>query len=244
MNKKDRIGAQLAGAMVYPALFVLLLWAVKLTEVYYSFDFSEYGLVPRHLIGLRGILLAPLIHADFAHLISNSIPLLLLGALLFYVYPKSAKEVWIGIYLVSGLWVWAGGRVAFHFGASGLVYGVASFLFFSGVIRRDKVSMAIAMLVTCFYGSMVWGLFPIVPNMSWESHLYGGVVGGMCAWLYRNKDLKIAEVHSSSLDNAIEADNLPWNQFDGPEGNPLPPPPVEEPPVVIFYTYVPKKEGE
>src|SRR6478735_5097170 len=165
MSKQDRIGAQLAGAMVFPALFVALLWLIKLTEIYFDLDFSDYGIVPRHLIGLRGILFAPLIHQDFPHLISNSLPLLLLGALLFYVYPKSAKEVSIGIYFISGLWVWAGGRVAFHFGASGLVYGVASFLFFSGIIRREKASVSIAMLIALFYGSMIWGVFPIIPNM-------------------------------------------------------------------------------
>ena len=129
-------------------------------------------------------------------------------------------------------------------GASGLVYGVASFLFFSGLIRREKVSMSISMLVALFYGSMIWGVFPIIPNMSWESHLYGAIAGAMCAWMYRNRDQKIAEELPPSFTHAVEADCLPWNQFDGPEGNPLPPPVIEEPPVVVVYTFVPKKEEE
>lgn len=84
-----------------------------------------------------------------------------------------------------GIWVWVGGRSGYHIGASGLVYGLASFLFFSGVIRNDIRLLAISLLVVFLYGSMIWGIFPIFPQVSWESHMLGGISGLVLAIYYR-----------------------------------------------------------
>ena len=124
--------------------------------------------------GLPGIVFSPLIHADFRHLFNNSIPLFFLSVALFYFYSEVALKVFIWTYFFTGLFVWIAGREAWHIGASGLVYGLASFLFFSGIIRRYFRLIALSLLIVFLYGSMVWGIFPgIYENVSWESHMLG-----------------------------------------------------------------------
>ena len=155
-----------------PLFFVFLLWMVKLVENYYSLDFAPYGLYPREPEGLRGIFTMPFIHQDYKHLFSNSIPLIILGASVIYFYEETAGKVFLLVYLLDGFWLWLGGRDSYHIGARGIVYGLASFLFFSGIFRRYIRLMAISMLVTFLYGGMVWGLFPIFIGVSWEAHLF------------------------------------------------------------------------
>jgi hypothetical protein len=92
------------------------------------------------------------------------------------------------IYLLTGIGVWIiGDGTGFHLGASGLIYGLVSFLFFSGVFRKDRRSLALSLLVTFVYGSMVWGVFPLYEGVSWESHLVGAIIGICIAWFYRNE---------------------------------------------------------
>ena len=168
-----------------PLFFVFLLWMVKVVENYYGFDFAPYGLFPREPEGLRGIFTMPFIHQDYKHLFSNSVPLIILGASVIYFYEETAGKVFLLVYLLDGFWLWLGGRESYHIGASGIVYGLASFLFFSGIFRRYIRLMAISMLVTFLYGGMVWGLFPIFIGVSWEAHLFGAFAGLLCAWGYR-----------------------------------------------------------
>lgn len=156
-------------------------------EIKYFLDFSEYGILPRHVEGLVGILTMPFIHQDFNHLFSNSIPLIILGASLIYFYREASLKVFLLVYLLDGIWLWMGGRESYHIGASGIVYGLASFLFFSGIFRRYIRLMAISMLVVFLYGGMVWGLFPIFIGVSWEAHLFGALAGLLCAWVYRHE---------------------------------------------------------
>lgn len=180
MNNKKHI--------LYPVAFLVLIWAVKISEEVLQISFSRYGLVPGEAFGLIGIILSPLIHADFNHLISNSFPLLFLGLGLFYFYPQSSLKVSLAIYLVPNILVWFFGRSAFHIGASGIVYGLVTFMFFSGVIRRDSRSIALSLVVTFLYGSLVWGVLPIDEKVSWESHLFGALTGIFCAFVFRKKD--------------------------------------------------------
>ncbi len=173
----------------YPALLVLILWLVKAVELVFSVSFAEYGLYPLQIKGIPGIFTSPFLHADLAHLFANSLPLLVLGALLFYFYKPIAWPVLLLLYLVTGIWVWTFARGnAVHIGASGVIYGLAAFLFFSGIIRRETRLMVITLLVTFLYGGLIWGIFPqFFPNkpISWESHLMGLLAGLILALYFR-----------------------------------------------------------
>ena len=179
---------KLFSSILFPVSFILLLWIIKIGEIVFSINLSHLGVLPRKLPGLIGIVTAPLIHSGFNHLISNSIPLLFLGVGILYSYPKSAFKVFSFVYLIPGIFVWLIGRPAYHIGASGLIYGFVSFLFFSGMIRRDTRSIALALIVTFLYGSMIWGIIPQNNGISWEYHLFGSLTGIACAFIYRKAD--------------------------------------------------------
>lgn len=185
MNPEKR---KIIQSLFLPILFVILIWIIKLGEMATQTDLGFLGIYPRSIKGLLGILTTPLLHADLKHLFANSVPLVVLGGCLFYFYKELAVKTFLLIYFITGLSVWVGGREAYHIGASGVVYGLASFLFFSGIIRRDGKLLAITLLVTFLYGSMVWGIFPdFFPekNISFESHFWGMVAGAILAWYFR-----------------------------------------------------------
>jgi membrane associated rhomboid family serine protease len=176
-------------SVVIPFAFVLLVWAIKAGELLTQSDLGFLGIYPRHFSGLTGIIFGPVIHSGIKHLFANSVPLLVLGSCLFYFYKPIAIKTYILIYLITGICVWAGARDAYHIGASGVVYGLASFLFFSGIFRKDGRLLAITLLVTFLYGSLVWGIFPDFyrgENISWESHFWGLVTGSILAFYFRN----------------------------------------------------------
>lgn len=173
---------------------ITLLWLVKGAELLFEWDFRGYGVKPRELTGLIGIALASLIHGSFEHLFANTLPLFVLATVLFYEYPKSAKPVLAIIYLGSGIGVWLFAREATtHFGASGLTHGMMFFLFFIGVFRRDKPAMALAMMVFFLYGGMLLSILPREEYISFEYHLFGALMGLICAVAYRNRDPKPPE---------------------------------------------------
>lgn len=179
---------QLLKSFTIPAVLVLLMWLVKLVEILVDVRFAGLGIFPRSLNGLIGIVTSPFIHADWKHLSTNSIPMLLLGAALFHFYSKIAPKVLLLMFLLTGLWVWMGARESYHIGASGLVYALSSFLFVSGLLRREPKSMALSLIVVFLYGGMIWGVIPdFLPekNISWESHLSGGLAGFLLAIYYR-----------------------------------------------------------
>ncbi len=168
-------------------IFVAVLWLVKLIEVQSEQPLVEYGVMPRTFSGLKGVITSPFIHGDLRHLISNSVPLLVLAGGLFYFYSSLAYRVIAGIFLLGGFWLWLGGRESFHIGASGLVYGLTTFLLFSGMFRRDVRLMALSMLVIFLYGGMVWGIFPLFTGISWEAHLFGALAGMLFSFVYRKE---------------------------------------------------------
>ncbi|TVR40150.1 MAG: rhomboid family intramembrane serine protease [Bacteroidia bacterium] len=172
-------------ALIVPSAFVLLLWIVKSLELLFSWELYKYGIFPQTLYGLRGILLSPFIHGSFSHLLSNSIPLLVLGTALFYFYREIGWRVILYGAIITGLWVWILARPSFHIGASGVVYNLAAFLLVSGIIRRHPRLMALSLLVAFLYGSIVWGIFPLREQISWESHLMGMISGIVLALFFR-----------------------------------------------------------
>jgi membrane associated rhomboid family serine protease len=164
------------------------MWMIKIVEVLFETNFSIFGIYPLSLRGLTGIIFSPFIHADFKHLFNNSLPLLLLAIALFYFYSEIALKIFFWTYLFTGILVWFGGRSGWHIGASGMVYGLASFLFFSGIIRKYFRLVALSLLVVFLYGEMVWGIFPgIYKNVSWESHMLGAFSGIVLAIWYRKE---------------------------------------------------------
>lgn len=167
--------------------FLAILWIVKILEVTLSADFTKLGIYPRSLLGSVGIFTGPLIHGDFIHLLSNSIPILILTIGLFYFYQNIAIKVFFLLYFMTGLWVWFAAREAFHIGASGVVYGLISFLLFSGFIRRDIPSLSISLAVMFLYGgNMIYGIIPGNSEISWESHFLGMLSGLFCAIYFKN----------------------------------------------------------
>jgi len=175
-------------SMILPGIFVFFMWLVKIIEVLFQLDFSSAGIYPLTGEGLPGILLSPFIHADFKHLFSNTLPLFFLLVALFYFYTDVVLKICLWTYFLTGLLVWIFGRSSWHIGASGLVYGIASFLFFSGIIRRYFRLIALSLLIVFLYGSMVWGIFPgIYKNVSWESHMLGFFSGVILSIWFRKE---------------------------------------------------------
>ena len=148
----------------------------------------KLGILPRNITGLVGIFTSPLIHGSFSHLISNTAPLIFMGLGIFYFYPKVAYKVFTIIYLGTGILVWIFAREVYHIGASGIIYGFVSFLFFSGIFRKDNRSIALALVVVFLYGGLIWGVLPVEKGVSWESHLFGAIVGIIPAFIFRKID--------------------------------------------------------
>jgi membrane associated rhomboid family serine protease len=170
----------------FPSLFIGLLWAVKITESLSGADFGYLGLLPLDLKGARGILFFPFIHGSWQHLINNTIPVFVLTWALFYFYRTIAFKVFFLVFFIHGFWLWFLGRNAIHIGASGIIYGLGSFIFVSGIIRKNTHLLAISLLVAFLYGGMVWGIFPLEEFISWEGHLTGLIAGVILAFYYKN----------------------------------------------------------
>ena len=168
-----------------PMMFLLIMWTTHLFQFVFNISFIKLGVLPKTYIGLKGVFFSPFIHKDWSHLINNSYPILILGTLLFYSYKKIAYRIFFLLFIFSGVLLWMIGRQSFHIGASGIIYSLASFLFFSGIIRKNPPLTAISLVVLFLYGSMIWGLFPINKFSSWEGHLSGFITGLVISILFR-----------------------------------------------------------
>ena len=175
-------------SILVPLAFTVIIWLIYISQTTFNIPFAHYGILPRTISGLAGILSAPLIHADFTHIISNTPALLILSITVIYFYPTSSLKVLALIYLFTDILVWLFARQVYHIGASGIIYGMLGFLFFSGVFRRDNRSIAIALLITFIYGGLIWGVLPGMKGISWESHLFGGITGIIIAFIFRKED--------------------------------------------------------
>lgn len=171
-----------------PLIFPLILWIVHSVSIVFDISFVTLGILPREISGLVGIFFSPLIHENFSHLFSNTLPLIVLGYGVFYFYPNAAYKVITFVYLITGSLVWLFARTAYHIGASGIVYSFVAFIFFSGLFRRDNKSISLALVVIFLYGGLVWGVFSGAENISWESHAFGALSGIIAAFIYRKID--------------------------------------------------------
>lgn len=205
-------------SLIVPTILLFVMYAAKIVEVGFNISLTHLGNYPMSLKGLQGILLMPFIHGSWDHLLANTVPFFILCTALFYFYQKISFRVLIDIWILSGIWVWFGGRPSWHIGASGIIYGLSSFIFVSGLVRRDNRLAALALIVTFLYGSLVWGVFPdFYPrekNVSWEGHLGGAVAGIIMAIYYRKSGPK-RKIYSWELedDDAILEEEY-WNTTD------------------------------
>ena len=170
-----------------PFFFIGVLWFIHLLQVVNGWDLGYLGIYPRHFFGLRGVITAPFIHGDIAHLISNSVPLFVLWSLIRYFYPKVATRSFLMIFIMTGLVVWGLGRSVFHIGASGVIYGLVAFLLGNGIFRRNVKSTILALIILFFYSGMFVGILPDQQGISWESHLIGALVGLFVAYFYKEE---------------------------------------------------------
>jgi membrane associated rhomboid family serine protease len=187
------------------------MWVVHVIESTIGTSFHFLGVYPRKLDGLLGIFFMPFVHSGFKHLFGNSIPLLVMGTGIIFFYRSLSYKVFLIIWFASGICLWLGGRPSFHIGASGIVYGLAAFLFFSGAIRRDARLAAISLVIVFLYGGMIWGILPIWPAISWEGHLFGGISGLACAIVFRNEGPQ-RPIYSWEIEEEFGEDNLDDDQ--------------------------------
>ena len=188
-NKAER--RKFLGSLIVPLLIVVVMWVVKIVEVSLNTDFGRYGVTPHTARGLIGIFTLPFLHGSWEHLLSNSVPILVLGTALYYCYPTLANRVMLITYLASGLITWCiGNPDSTHIGASALVYGLNLFLIASGFIRGNRMLIVISLIMVFLYGSFIWGMIPslaIPQNISWEGHLSGAIIGVLLAVFLRKE---------------------------------------------------------
>lgn len=223
----------------YPLLFLLVCWAAFLLDTQFHLNLYQYGVSPRTISGLKGILFSSFIHGDLGHILNNSLPIFILGSMIFYFYKPIAWPAIIWIYLASGVWLWVGGRNSdvitnYHFGASTLIYGFSTFLFFSGIFRKHKQLMVVSALVVFLYGSISWGIFPFDPSISWEGHLFGAISGVLVAYNYRKDGPQPTEYQWP--DEEIDLEALAKEEEE------LINKPIEN--SNVFYTYIEKPKTE
>ncbi|MEW6468361.1 MAG: rhomboid family intramembrane serine protease [Bacteroidota bacterium] len=224
---------KILNGIFFPTLFVAILWIIYFAQHVFHIESFDFGLFPRSFSRIYGIFTYQLVHdtRGIGHIFSNSVPLLVLGSIIFYFYRGIAFPVFFWVYFMTGIWLWAAGRSGTcHVGSSGLVYGFVSFLFFSGIFRWDRRLLILSMLVVFLYGSIIWGMFPITPsNVSWEGHLLGFVSGVVTAYFYRKEGPKKEEKHWDD-DEEEEDSELHGEEGAGQDGT------------IINYEYKEKDE--
>lgn len=200
-------------------LTVLLLWSVHLFQFFTLSDFGNLGIFPRTDFGLKGIFFSPWVHGSWSHLMSNTPPLFALMTLILFFYRRISFPAIFIIYFLTGSLVWIFGRQVFHIGASGVLYGLVAFVFWLGIFRRNVRSIALAILVGFYYGSMIFGIFPGQEGISWESHLLGAIAGMITALLFKNteeeEDIQARE-RKRILEKHEKTFFLPRETFDLP----------------------------
>lgn len=179
-------------SLLVPLYFIAVLWFVHLFKIGTGMNLDYWGIYPRESVGMRGIIFAPLLHADWEHLASNSVPFWVLMAILLYFYRRVALRSFLILYFLSGFLVWLMARTGiFHIGLSYVVYGLVSFIFWTGIFRRSIRSIVLALIVTTLYSGMIAGILPtpevLQKNISWESHLIGGFVGIFVAYFFKEE---------------------------------------------------------
>ncbi|MBR6227494.1 MAG: rhomboid family intramembrane serine protease [Bacteroidales bacterium] len=207
-NKAER--KKFLGSLVIPLIIVTIMWVVKTIEWSFEIYLGRFGITPHTARGLIGIFTLPFLHGNWEHLLSNTIPIIVLGTALYYCYPSLANRVMLITYLGSGLLTWCiGDPSTTHIGASALVYGLNLFLITSGFIRGNRMLIVISLIMVFLYGSFIWGMIPslaIPQNISWEGHLSGALIGILLA-IFLRKEGPQKEVYHWEEDDEEDDDS-------------------------------------
>ncbi|WP_019612272.1 rhomboid family intramembrane serine protease [Thioalkalivibrio sp. AKL7] len=196
-------------ALMWPMLGAGILIVIHALQELTGGDWSRLGILPRDAVGVLGIITSPLIHGSWGHLLANVPTLWVLGMLTLYGFPQATRTAVPLIWLMGGLGVWLFAREGLHIGASGLTHGLMFFAVVIGIRRRDALSIALAIIILFLYGSMLWGVFPSGPKVSFEAHLFGAVVGAVCGgFLYRRDPLPPARRSSWEDDDETDPETL------------------------------------
>lgn len=217
-----------SGVFFAPFIFILTMWIVAYANWKLGWDYEEYGIFPREISGLKGILFSPFIHGDISHITNNSLALIVLLTMVAFFYRKNYLTVIILGWFLSGFLTWLIGRPSFHIGASGLVYVLTSYLFFSGLKTKYYRLMAASLVVVMLYGSSVWYMFPNVKDgISWEGHLSGFIIGVILAYFLPQSEYEPTYKYDWQRPDYNPSEDSFMQLFDE-EGNFNPPPPPEE----------------
>lgn len=203
----------------WPLLFTVVCWIIWWYDFQYGIH-PKLGISPRVPKGLFGIFTSPFLHKDFNHLMNNTPPLLLLGSCLFFFYKNLPYRVIFWLFIGGGFWLWCFGRPGNHIGASGIIYGLFSFVLLGGILSKNKNLMAISLLTIFLYGSMIWGIFPLEEGVSWEGHLTSLMWGIILAIVYK-KYIPKSPVYPLTDDNFINESLFGPDYWKTPEQLPL-----------------------
>tara|TARA_B110000902_G_scaffold262390_1_gene339171 strand:+ start:830 stop:1504 length:675 start_codon:yes stop_codon:yes gene_type:complete len=203
---------------IIPIVYVVSIWFIYWIEIQFGLNFNKFGVYPRTIEGFRGVFLTHFIHSNTNHVFNNSIPLFVLLSSLFYFYKDIAYKVLFFGGFLTGCLTWCIARDSYHIGASGIVYLLFSFVFFSGMIRKHFRLVALSLVIIFSYGSMIWYVLPIKEGMSWEGHLSGFLIGLILAIIYKNRGI-VKEQHQFT--------KTEFDSFFDENGN-FAPPKIEE----------------
>jgi membrane associated rhomboid family serine protease len=214
---QDPEQASLWASFRLPLYFTLGIWFIHIVQTVFKLDWGWWGIYPREGFGLRGIVFAPLLHAGWEHLASNSLPFLVCATMIVYFFPRVALRAFVVIYFVTGFCVWLFARTGvYHVGLSYVVYGLVSFIFWTGIFRRSLRSIILALIIVTLYSGMFTGVLPTTEilqrNISWESHLIGGIIGILAAYFYK-EEVEHDEFEPSPLSNESKSFFLPADTF-------------------------------
>jgi len=204
---------QFSHAIFIPIIIGILMIMTFMLEKGMNWHFHSAGIFPRRLENLWGVFTIIFVHADWSHLANNTFSFLILGSSLYFFYKQIASKVLVISYIFSGLILWTIGRESWHIGASGLIYSLAFFLFFSGLLRKHIPLISISFIVTLLYGNMIWHIFPwqIKDPISWEGHLAGGIVGFVLSLVYKNNGPQ-KPIKQWEEENEDNDENAFWNE--------------------------------
>jgi membrane associated rhomboid family serine protease len=240
--------------VLFPFLVTLLLWVIFYFDKTKALSLSQYGVWPRSVIGLPGIITHFFIHGDFHHILSNTISFLVLALFLFIGYRQIAFQVFTMMVPLTGIFLWIGGRdiekgvSIVHIGASGVIFALFGFLLLSGLIRKNKMMMSLTALVIFLYGYMIWGIFPMEKHVSWDGHLSGLITGCILAYAYRKRGPQ-ADKFALLEEEEDEYDKLPeeekyWLKENVNENGNETVQPQQNDQLFVNYQFVPKREKE
>lgn len=174
-------GASLKSRLILLLVPLCLMWVIECLNAPMGGALDTFGIVPRTLTGLRGIVFGPFLHANFPHLMANTLPFIILGW--FVVMRRTADFIWVSliVMLIGGLGTWAiAPSYTVHVGASGVIFGYLGFLLSRAYFERSLVSIALSIVIGATYGGLIWGVLPGQEGISWQGHLFG-FLGGIVA---------------------------------------------------------------